>query len=311
MIKIKQKMGNWLIVLFKSSKIMGALKALKALKSLKALMTLGSMVLSVFAYSFSLGWKFAAGLVVMIFIHEMGHVIACRAKNIPASAPFFIPFFGAAIFIPAVDNREDEAFIGMGGPLVGGLAAILCFFVYLMLPQKHEFLLMVSYIGTFINLFNMVPIRPLDGGRITQVVAESFKYFGAALLLVLTLMIKEPGLLLIWIIVVDSFDWKNLKHRAIMNTCLLGVMITLILMHIGAASMVEKLIDVFLGFVICLLDWVAADRSMPEDNGAAKRPVAPPITRLKWLGYYAVLTILLVTVLGYQASLIPPQAKGH
>src|SRR3989344_1385694 len=152
-----------LVLLTKSTKLVKVYKLLKLMKFTKAFMTFASMIVSAFVYSIFLGPWFAIGLMAMLFIHEMGHIIALKIKGYPAPGPVFIPMLGAVIFAPKFKHSEDEAFIGYGGPLLGGIAAVASFGLWALLPEPSEVLLLVSYIGIFLNLFNMLPIRPLDG----------------------------------------------------------------------------------------------------------------------------------------------------
>jgi Zn-dependent protease len=134
-----------------------------------------------------LGVAFATGFVGMIFIHEMGHLIAARMEGVKASVPFFIPFMGAAIFLK--ENPRDarsEAIIGIGGPITGTLAALGALSLAGSFnPDTTLGLLFVrlAYYGFFINLFNMIPMSPLDGGRILGAVSRWFGVVGLGLLL--------------------------------------------------------------------------------------------------------------------------------
>src|ERR1043165_4559958 len=123
------------------------------------------MVLTMWLYATMWGWKYAVGFVLLLFIHEDGHLIAARSMNLKVGAPVFIPFMGAFIALKeAPRNAWIESVVGIGGPLAGGAAGGLChvwFFV------THEPLwLALAYSGYFLNLFNLIPISPLDGGRI-------------------------------------------------------------------------------------------------------------------------------------------------
>ena len=199
----KKDLPFWpFVLLAKSAKLLKVAKAIKLLKFSKILITFFSMTLSVFVYAFMRGPWFSMGFVLMLFIHEMGHVIAMRHKGYPASAPVFIPLLGAVIFAPAFKNAEEEAYIGYGGPLLGGLAALALFGLWAILPAQHPLLLMISYSAAFLNLFNLIPIRPLDGGRVTRIVGRWFKWIGVAGLILLLVVIKDPVMFLI------STRWK-------------------------------------------------------------------------------------------------------
>ncbi len=125
-----------------------------------------SAFVSVIAYSFLFGWPFAIGLVAQLFIHEMGHAVVMKLKGIPVKGMVFIPLFGAAVIMRQMPrNALDEAEVGIAGPIAGALAASACLF----LAQQSGALGIwapLAYFGFFINLFNLVPIVPFDGGRV-------------------------------------------------------------------------------------------------------------------------------------------------
>jgi Zn-dependent protease len=131
-----------------------------------------SMLISVFAYAWlTRNWAIGVGLVVMIFIHEIGHVLAAKQKGLPVSLPVFIPFLGA--FIAMKKNPRDavtEAYIAFGGPLLGTAGALICYL--LGAATDNITLLVVAYMGFFLNLINLMPIHPLDGGRIATAVTR-------------------------------------------------------------------------------------------------------------------------------------------
>ena len=151
--------------------VLGKLKwALVAAKFLK-LHTLLSMLLMVAVYAQLWGWKFALGFVLLIFVHEMGHALTMRALGIPAGAPVFIPFMGAVI---AMKGRPKdawvEALVGIGGPALGTLGAMAVLAVAVITGEPFWYALAAT--GFLINLFNMLPISPMDGGRITGVISR-------------------------------------------------------------------------------------------------------------------------------------------
>ena len=122
------------------------------------------MIISIGAYALLGGWWFGVGLVALIFVHEMGHVLALRRQGVPASAPFFIPFMGAVIGMKKMpENAWKEAEVALAGPLLGSLGAAA---VWLAGSYYHShFLVALAFVGFFINLFNLIPVVPLDGGR--------------------------------------------------------------------------------------------------------------------------------------------------
>jgi Zn-dependent protease len=142
--------------------------------------TVLSMGLSIWIYSFAWGWPFAIGFVLLIFVHEMGHVIAAKMLGMPVTAPLFIPFMGAAIFLKQHPRDAwTEALMAYGGPLAGALGSIAVWFVA---SQDHSILLMaVARAGFFLNLFNLIPLPPLDGGRICAAISPWFWITGLLL----------------------------------------------------------------------------------------------------------------------------------
>ena len=122
------------------------------------------MLVSVAAYSLIWGWKFAVGFVLLIFVHEMGHVLQLRREGIKASAPMFIPFFGAVIWAKSLgENAAAEARVGLAGPMLGSLgAAALIPVAY---ATGNDLFTALAFTGFFLNLFNLLPVVPLDGGR--------------------------------------------------------------------------------------------------------------------------------------------------
>jgi Zn-dependent protease len=165
----------------------------------KVLVTGGSMVVSVFAYAWIYGWWYAVGFVGLIFVHEMGHYLAARQRGLDVGAPTFIPFVGAWIELKQrPHDAETEAYVGFAGPLVGSLGALACYF----LAREHgsPLLLALAYAGFFLNLFNLIPISPFDGGRITAVISPKIWLFGAPMLLALFFYRPSPLLILMAIL---------------------------------------------------------------------------------------------------------------
>ena len=126
--------------------------------------TFFSMLLSLSVYWRVFGWKWALGVVASIYVHEMGHVAMLRRFGIPATAPMFIPGFGAVIrarFYPK--DVVADARVGLAGPIWGLGAALACLGVYLAtdLPAWGA----LAHVGAWINLFNLLPVWQLDGAR--------------------------------------------------------------------------------------------------------------------------------------------------
>jgi len=170
-----------------------------------------SMVIAVGVYTLFYGWKFAVGIVVLIFIHEMGHVVLGRFLGIPVSLPVFLGPFGAVTTFkrPLTDLRE-EAITAIGGPVLGTLAALGCALLGASTTGYfHGLLYALAYIGFAINLFNLLPINPLDGGRVANAVSVWANLVGLAIagaLLLFTLATGATNPFLIVILLIGGFS---------------------------------------------------------------------------------------------------------
>jgi len=137
--------------------------------------TVGSMLASIVLYYFVYfrSWPLAIAFVVLMLIHEMGHVLAMRYYGLSASPPIFIPFIGALINLrQAPPNALVEAVVGIGGPLLGTIGAVACYLVSIRMTGQLELALKyASFLGLFLNLFNLLPVPPLDGGRVTAAIS--------------------------------------------------------------------------------------------------------------------------------------------
>lgn len=181
------------------------------LPKLKLLTTAGTALVSVAAYSLFWGWQFAAGLVLLLFVHEMGHVIALRREGIKASTPMFIPLFGAVIFSRSLgDNALAEARVGLAGPILGSLGAAIVAVIAAL--TGSDLLLALAYVGFLINLFNLIPVVPLDGGRAMAAMAPAMWFIGLGTIIATAFIVPNPFLLII--IAFAAFDlYRRWKHR--------------------------------------------------------------------------------------------------
>jgi Zn-dependent protease len=191
--------------------------ALVALPNLELFVTAGTALVSVAAYSLFFGWWFAAGFVALIFVHEMGHVIALRREGIKASAPMFIPFMGAAIFSKSLgDNALAEARVGLAGPILGSIGAAAVAVVGAL--TGSDLLTALAYFGFFINLFNLLPVIPLDGGRAAAAMSPWMWFAGLGVLVALVFL--EPGNPILLIIALFAafqtyHRWKQRKSGSL------------------------------------------------------------------------------------------------
>lgn len=171
--------------------------ALLLVTKAKFLVTSASMLVSIVAYSFLWGWKFAIGFVLLLLVHELGHVIQLRREGIEASAPMFIPFLGAAVMAKSLGNDATaEARVGLAGPILGTLGCLA------LLPLALDgagggFWEALVFTGLFLNLFNLLPVVPLDGGRAMAALSPWMWFVGLFVMAVVTFVIPNPILILI------------------------------------------------------------------------------------------------------------------
>ncbi len=193
--KLKKFLGPVGVVLFLILKFGLKLKFL-----LPFLKTGGTMILSVGAYAMLWGWKFAAGFVLLIFVHECGHLLAARQCGLKVGAPVFIPFMGALIALKeAPRNAWIEAEVGIGGPLLGTLGAMVCEMIHFL--TGNPMYRALAYTGFFLNLFNLAPIGFLDGGRIVTALSPWLWIVGYVIMI--GLIITHFNFILLLILVIS------------------------------------------------------------------------------------------------------------
>jgi Zn-dependent protease len=183
------------------------------LYKLKVVAVGASMIVSIGAYALLGGWWFGVGLVGLIFVHEMGHVLALRRQGVPASAPLFIPFLGAVIGMKRMpENAWREAEVALAGPVLGSVAAAA---VWGAGAYYHSrFLVALAFIGFFLNLFNLIPVVPLDGGR--AVAALHPAIWGLGLTGLVALEILRPSPILPLIILLGALElWRRWRSRGL------------------------------------------------------------------------------------------------
>lgn len=183
-----------------------------ALKFGKLLPAVATMLLSIGVYAAMFGWQYAVGFVALLLIHEMGHYAAARHRGLDVGLPTFIPFVGAWVELKDLPHdAETEAYVGMAGPLVGSAGALACF--YLARDQGSSLLLALAYSGFFLNLFNLIPLAPFDGGRITAAISPRLWLLGAPLLAALFFYSPSPLLILMAVLALPNVvkAWRGLR----------------------------------------------------------------------------------------------------
>jgi Zn-dependent protease len=185
------------VILFKFKGI------LIALKFGKFAGTFLSMFIMMWFYAKQFGWWYAAGFVMLIFVHESGHFFAARYMHLDVSAPIFIPFVGAFITMKQQPtNARTEAIIAAGGPVLGSIGALFCLAMGLYL--RNGLLIALAYSGAFLNLFNLIPVHPLDGGRIVTAISPIMWFLGIPILVIM--MIKFPNPVIIIFVILGIFQ---------------------------------------------------------------------------------------------------------
>jgi len=181
------------------------------LPKLKLFASTGTIVVSLAAYALLWGWPFAAGFIALLFVHEMGHVIALRREGLKASAPMFIPFMGAVIAAKSLgQNALAEARVGLAGPVLGSIGAAACILVWH--ATGNDLWRALAFTGFFLNLFNLLPVVPLDGGRAMAAMAPWMWLLGFAAMIPLAILFPNPIILLI--LVFAGFEtYKRWKLR--------------------------------------------------------------------------------------------------
>ncbi len=206
---------HWLRRLFGPLLVAGAL-LLKFGKAAILLLTKGkffgtalSMLISIGVYAVFWGWPFAVGIVALLLIHECGHALQMKREGIEVGGMAFIPFLGAAVWSKELERDAlAEARVGLAGPVIGSLAAAAALPLYAV--TDDEFWRALAYFGFFINLFNLIPVTPFDGGRAFAAMAPWMWFVGLAMMAALLVVRPNPFVILFLVLgVLDvSRRWK-------------------------------------------------------------------------------------------------------
>ena len=217
--------------------LLGKLKLIVPLLKVTKLSTLLTMFLAVWVYAMLWGFPFAVGFVLLIFVHELGHALVMQQQGIRAGAPVFIPFVGAVIAMKSLPrNAYVEALVGIGGPLLGSVGALACFLIGWQTGSLFWYAL--AYTGFLINLFNLIPISPLDGGRIVGVISRWLWLLGYLVAIGVFLLTYSPILFLILLLGLFSIGRTirgpgsgyfrvNSQKRLAIGMCYFGLLILL------------------------------------------------------------------------------------
>jgi Zn-dependent protease len=183
---------------------------LVALK-LPVLATSASMLVSVAGYAVFWGWRFALGFVALLLVHELGHVLEARRQGLATGGVYFVPFLGAVMLMKQQSKDAGKAaWLGLAGPILGSAAAAATWAAGV--ATGSGLLVALAFTGFLLNLFNLIPVMPLDGGWATAVFHPLFWAFGLAGVVMLFAVFPNPILL-----IVAAFGawelWRRWKRR--------------------------------------------------------------------------------------------------
>jgi Zn-dependent protease len=181
------------------------------LPKVKLLATFGTMFVSIAAYALLWGWQFGVGFVLLILIHELGHSIQLRREGIPSGLPIFIPFLGAYIGMKQMPkDAAAEARVGLAGPVLGSIGCLVPLALYA--ATGNNLFRALAFIGFFINLFNLLPVLPLDGGRAMAAFSPWIWVVGLAAFVTLAVFFPSPLILIV--LLLGGFEaYRRFKAR--------------------------------------------------------------------------------------------------
>jgi Zn-dependent protease len=185
--------------------------------------TLVSTGVTALIYAQLFGVAFGVGIVLLILIHESGHVVVARIMGMPVTLPVMIPFLGAFVSMKQQPRTvAQESIMAIGGPVLGSIAAGLCYLGYLIMPDSStgQLLRALAYFGFLINLFNLIPLTPLDGGRVTSLLSKWFNVAGLLIAAGLLLFELQSGTrvspVLFLVLIFGAFStWQRFRSTAL------------------------------------------------------------------------------------------------
>jgi Zn-dependent protease len=182
-----------------------------AIFKFKIFTTAGTMLVSIGAYALIWGWKFAVGFVLLLLVHELGHALEAKRQGLDVSAPLFIPFLGALIAMKELPhNVWREYRIAIAGPILGSVGAAAVWLAGE--ATGSDLLVALAFTGFFLNLFNLLPVSPLDGGRIVAAIHPAI--WAVGLVALLALVIVAPNPILILVLVIGGLEvWRRWQAR--------------------------------------------------------------------------------------------------
>jgi Zn-dependent protease len=177
---------------------------------LKSVLFLGSMAVSIGAYAQLWGWKYALGFVVLLLIHELGHVVALRVRGVRASALVFLPLLGAfTAWEPKERRPYQEAETALAGPILGTVGSLAA--AWYAHSSGSSLIRALAFTGLLLNLFNLIPLVPLDGGRVARL-TYPWVWAVMAVGLIGYLVVRPRPLVVVALVLVGYELYSQVRH---------------------------------------------------------------------------------------------------
>lgn len=280
-------------------------KVLVSLKLFELLAMVVSAMLTAAAYSITMKPVLAISLVLILIVHEYGHYLAAKFSGYPPRLWLHIPFFGARMESQTFRSEHDEAYIAYGGPLLGGICSLLLFGLWLVLPLQPQWrynLYVISIASAVLNLFNLIPLLPLDGGRIMHtVLPRTSLAVGFAALLSVSFFFREAAFLVVWILVVGYMPILPLWRFRI-ACAMLAAMPALMWLGYRGAHLWEDGVYLALGLLL-----VKTIHTFVHSKGEVSKEVVAMQTkeRVQWSWRFFGLAALLASLIAAHIALFP------
>ena len=269
-------------------------KFLKALKILGPLAMILSATLMAITYTLTMKVSIAFGLVVVLVVHEFGHYLAAWFSGYTPHWWLHIPFMGALMRAPDFTSRHDEAFVAYGGPFVGGVFSLLLFSIWMIAPLPREWsavLYLLVFASVILNLFNLIPLAPLDGGRITQAIHPVFRWIGFTMLCVVSYFYHEASFAVVWILVIGEVRIAPVNRFRIALVLLLLMGALMLLGYHNGNLWEEGVYFAFGAYLTKMHHHSITAPSLVEHDW--RKTVLPRRTRIIWaVSYFSLLTAL-------------------
>lgn len=165
--------------------------------------------LTILVLGFVINFYYAVGYLLILIIHELGHYIAAKFLKIEVAFGGFTPF-GAYIVHGDTESCKENAFIAIAGPLFGLGLAFMYYLIYCFTGSNTFFVL--SFTSILLNLFNLVPVKPLDGGHVAETISPIICYIGLPFLAYMVIISRKKVISLI-ISAIGTYQTYDLRKR--------------------------------------------------------------------------------------------------